>query len=141
MKGFILSSKDNILTEIDFTTKTNVFEAILTLRMRTKVTPRQGSEYYISAEDVLPITLFNSESGEAERSNTDLVLAKLDSLEESLWFLENCEEEYEGDKLCDCSVEEVYYSYDYDRDSHGEVYKLKMDNGLTVSIREVYKLW
>lgn len=139
MKGFIVSSEDNILAEIDFITRTNAFKAILTLRMRTDCVPKQDSEYYISAEDVLPVILFDNESDEEEHSKTDLVLAKLDSIEEALWFLENCEEEYDGEKLCDCSVEEVYYSYDYHRESHGEIYKLKLDNGMIVSIREVYK--
>lgn len=139
MKGFVVSSEDDIMAEIDFVTKTNAYKAMLTLRMRTDYAPEQDSEYYISVEDVLPIILFNSDGDEKEHSETELVLAMVDSIEEALWFLENCEEEYKGEKLCDCSVEEVYYSYDFSIESRGEIFKLKLNNGLDVSIREVYK--
>lgn len=140
MKGFIVSSRGKCLREIDFMPETNVYKAILTLRMITGYyKPKHDSEYYISIDDILPITLFGDESDEEEHSKTSLVLSKVDSVEESLWFLENCEEEYEGEKLCNHSIEEIYYGYDNNIETHGVIYKMKLDNGIFVSIREVYK--
>src|SRR5699024_2857181 len=73
------------------------------------------------------------------RQGTELhEILEVDSVEESLWFLENCEEEYEGEKLCNHSIEEIYYGYDNNIETHGVIYKMKLDNGMFVSIREVY---
>lgn len=142
MKGFVVSSRGKCLREIDFMSETNVYKAILTLRMITGYyKPKNDSEYYISIDDILPITLFRDESDEEKHSKTSLVLAKVDSVEESLWFLENCEEEYEGEKLCNHSIEEIYYGYDNNIETHGVIYKMKLDNGMFVSIREVYTRW
>lgn len=139
MKGFVVSSRGKCLREIDFMSETNVYKAILTLRMITGYyKPKHDSEYYISIDDILPITLFRDESDGEEHSKTSLVLAKVDSVEESLWFLENCEEEYEGEKLYNHSIEEIYYGYDNNIETHGVIYKMKLDNGMFVSIREVY---
>ena len=138
MKGFVISSEGRCLCEIDFVDETDVYRAMLTLRMMTSYAQKQDSKYYVSAEDVLPITFYAEDSGKETHSTTDLVLANSNSIEDALWFLENCEEEYKDKRLSDCVIEEMYFGNDK-LDSHGEIFKLQFDNGLVVSIREVYK--
>lgn len=136
MKGFVVTPEGEGICEIDFLAETNVYRAMLTLGLIIGYAPKHDSEYYVSVDNVLPITVFKDKGEKEEHSKTSLVLAKLDSVEESLWFLENCEEEYEGEKLCNHSIEEIYYSYDDEIETHGVIYKMKLDNGLFVSIRE-----
>ena len=138
MKGFIISSEGKCMGEIDFVDETNVYRAMLTLRMMISPTLKQDSKYYVSVEDVLPTILYGEDNDKEIRSTTDFVLSKSNSLEDTLWFLKRGAQVYGGKRLSDCIVEEVYYGYNDELDSHGEIFKLGLDNGLTVSIREVY---
>lgn len=139
MKGFVISSEGRCLCEIDFVDETDVYRAMLTLRMMTSYAQKQDSKYYVSVEDALPVIFYVKDSDEEICSKTDFVLSKSNSLEDTLWFLKRGTRVYEGKRLSDCIVEEVYYGYNDELDSHGEIYKLKLDNGLVISIREVYK--